>query len=135
MKAILVIALVLNFSCAATQTAVKTAKDSAIPCGTAAAKARTEEFGGLVEKTLLDHFDASTRKVDWEPVKDFTKSFLKDSGMCVLANVVASLRSKKTVDGAPMTAAIDVDSAALLEGFRSVSGGQAYTAADGTVVQ
>lgn len=134
-RTIVAIVLALNVSCATTKTAVNAAKDSAIPCGTAAAKARTNEFGAIVEKAILDNLDAATRKVDWEPVKDLTKGFLADSGMCVLTNVVASLRAKTTTTGAPMTAAVDVDATSLLEGFRSISGGKVYVAADGTVVQ
>ncbi|HEX7018741.1 MAG TPA: hypothetical protein VF159_01930 [Gemmatimonadaceae bacterium] len=132
---IVIIALALNVSCAGTQTAIKAAKDSAIQCGTAAAKARTSEFGPMLEKAILDHLDSSTRKVDWEPVKDLTKGFLADSGMCVFANVVAALRTQTTATGAPMTAAVDVDPSSLLEGFRSIADGQAYVAADGSTVQ
>lgn len=132
---IALIALFVVVSCAETKTAIKATKDSAIPCATETAKSLTTQFGAIVTKTILDNLDASTRKVDWDPVKDLTKTFAKDTGMCVLTNVVAAIRASKTVDGAVMSAPVDIDEASLLAGFREIAGGQAYQAADGTVLQ
>lgn len=108
------------------------AKGASKNCLSEAAKARTKEFGPAVKASVLDAYDSSTRQINWAPIKQMALWFTVDSGMCVLANVVADLLAPPpAIPGAPQSAPIDIDPTSLRSGFANIAGGVKYDTAVG----
>lgn len=91
----------------------ETTRAAILDCTTKNATSLTKEFGGLYELAIVKA-TGGDGKVDWAQVKDVTKDFAIDSGMCVANNVIGDLLKRVVgIDGGHQGITFDHESLAL----------------------
>lgn len=130
----LVIAM-LSLGCTAADR--RAIADNAIDCTKGAAASVVKQFAPTLDALLVSSIGGDG-KVDRAELKEATRGFAKDVGMCVLADVVArALKPAPTDPNAPRSSPVEADRADLRAAFdelRAELGGNAtYTTAGGTL--
>jgi hypothetical protein len=125
-SAVLGLAMV-TMSCGQAKHSASSVDGATMNCLTDQVQALTQEFGPAMKTTVLGAYDPFTREVDWTFVKQAAWSFAKDSGMCVLANVVADILDPPApTRESPQSATVDIDPRLLRSGFAKNAGAVRY---------
>ena len=94
-----------------------------VDCTTPGARDLISEFGPVLEQLIASSTGADGQ-VDWQRIKDATKSFAVEAGGCVLASAVQALQGSalKTPPGA--LRGVPVDPEVLRRGFEEIRASQ-----------
>lgn len=126
---ILVIMFALPQSgCAWLKSEGDVAKTAVVDCTTATAHDAIKEFGPILDALITQAADPNG-KVQWGPLRDVTKGLGVELGGCVLSTVVArELSPQKPDPNAPKSSTLELNAAALHEGFDDIRRAQFHGA-------
>jgi hypothetical protein len=123
---LLVITTMLLVSCSWLRSESRETAKNVVDCTSASVRSLNRQFGPVVEDMLVQATN-DDGSVDWERVKHATAGFAVDTGMCVLADVVArALVPVQKLVNAPKSSPLEVDPAKLRAGFAELAGGRQF---------
>lgn len=115
--ALIAMLFVGGMACGWLKKETKAIASSIIDCTKGEASKAVHELGPVVDAVLTNAIDRDS-KVDWNPIRDLTKSFTADIGGCVLSDAISRALAPKPDDpNAPKASPLEVDAAALRADF------------------
>lgn len=109
-----------------------------IDCTAGDRRAVVAQFEPVLEQLLINATSADGKEIDWTSIKAASKALATDLGGCALASAVGRLLNPPPPKpGAPASAALELDPAALRAGFNALRveqfGGVAFHTASGNI--
>lgn len=120
--AVLMLAAIVCIACSSLGGTAKKIGGDVVDCTKGEVSKAIPELGPVVD-VLLAQSTQPSKSVDWNPLRDITKTFTTDIGMCVLADSVARAMHPKPEDpNAPKLSPVEADPTSLRTGFKALAG-------------
>ena len=129
--------VVMLVGCDPLKRAAKVGAGIVIDCTKTEVVKVTNEMAPMVDSLLIESVDGDGA-INWDPVKDAAKRWTAEVGGCILADAVQrALRPQPVDPKAPQSSPLDIDKAALMQGFAAFKaeqfGAVTFTTAAGSI--